>query len=226
MDNMAYLQQIAGGGNNKSNSRGNGTGFLSKFMNKWTAIIGGFSLLLIIGLIIIVNILGTVDTKDQDLMKKSFWASKHLTERVITNFQNDIKSSDIRNMTASLSSVLNEIQTNESSLLSSAYNIIAESTQNSPIEQAELERLVGLEGKTYTGDNVPLYTTLENGKLNGILDRVFLREMTLQIAILISYQSECADRTKNASVKEFSEKAKTNLQDLYDQFYNFKSKAI
>ena len=224
MDNMAYLQQIAVGGNNSANAKKDKNGILSKIFNIWTLAIGGGVILLLIIIVVIAGALNKVDTKDQDLMTQSYWASKYLNEKTLSEYAGDIKNSDIRNMTASLRSVLNEIVLNEENLLLSEYGIEADDTEENELAMKELERIDGPEEGTT--DLITLDETLEEGRLNGILDRTFLREMTLQIAILISYQSECAERTKNSSVKDFSSKAESNLQNLYDQFYNFKSPTV
>ena len=74
--------------------------------------------------------------------------------------------------------------------------------------------------------NTKLNDTLEDVRLNGILDRVYLREMTLQIAHLRSYQAEIKERTSKSGVKDFAEKTESNLGNLYNQFFNFKSNTI
>ena len=113
MDNMAYLQQIAVGGNNSANAKKDKNGILSKILNVWTLAIGGGVILLLIIIVVIAGALNKVDTKDQDLMTQSYWASKYLNEKTLSEYAGDIKNSDIRNMTASLRSVLNEIVLNE-----------------------------------------------------------------------------------------------------------------
>ena len=217
MDNMAYLQQIAVGGNKNVSPKSGGSDLLKKIFNKWTILIGVILLVLVIIAIVaayIVSALNTVDTKDQDLMTRSYWAAEYLNEETFNTYASKVKNSDIRSMTASLRSVLNEIILNEGNLMLSEFEIKVKDTKKSDIATEELNK------------NTTLNATLEEGRLNGILDRTFLREITMQIAYLISYQSECAERTKNNSVKEFSEKAKLNLQNLYDQFYNFSSPTI
>jgi len=224
MDNMAYLQQIAVNGNNGANSAKGGDGLLSKLLNKWTFIIGGAVIILLIGIALIMNALNVVDNKDQELMTKSYWAAFYLNDKTFNIYQNEVKNSDIRSMTGSLMSVLTEISTNERNLFMSEYGTEITETQDGEIAKGELRRIARVEGET--SSEKTLNDILEEGRLNGILDRTFLREITLQIAILISYQSECAERTKNTAVQTFSEKAKANLQNLYDQFYNFKSPTV
>ena len=64
-----------------------------------------------------------------------------------------------------------------------------------------------------------LASTLTTGRLNGVLDRTWLREMTLQIAIIRSYQSEIAARTKDEEIQEFSARITSNLDNIYNQFH-------
>ena len=213
MDNMAYLQQIAVGGKDNKSKGGIGN-VLKKIFNKWTLLIGGIFILLLVIVVALASAFNTVDTKDQDLMTQSYWASTYLSDETIDTYAKNVKNSDIRNMTASLKSVLSEIILNEENLMLSEFGIKMKDTKKGDISITESNK------------NVDLNAALEEGSLNGILDRTFLREMTMQIAYLIYYQSECADRTKNDSVKAFAEKSKSNLQNLYDQFYNFNSPTV
>ena len=222
---MAYLQQIAANGNNNLQNK-SGNSFFSKIFNKWTFLISGGVALLLVIIIVLVSALNKVDTKDQDLMTRSYWAATYLNETALDEYANQVKNSDIRNMSASLKSVLNEIILNEANLMLSEHSIELDDTEEGEIAREEKAKITGLEADEGSSDETPLTTTLENGRLNGILDRTFLREITMQIAYLISYQSECAERTKSSNVKNFSLKAEANLQNLYDQFYNFNSPTI
>ena len=213
MDNMAYLQQIAGVDNSvKANPKKDNP--LSKFLNIWTALIGGGFLIILIIVLVIVGAMNKVDTKDQDLMLKSYWMSHYLIEETFDEYAESVKSSDIRNMAASFKSVLNEILLNDEKFLLDKYGIEADDTEEDEISMTEKE----------TNNN--LNSELETGRLNGILDRIYLREMTMQVAYMRSYQSEIAERAGDKEIEEFSAKAEANLDNLYNQFHDFKSLAI
>lgn len=215
MDNMAYLQQIAGV-NNSMNSKAKGNSPLSKLLNVWTFVGIGIFIALIIGLAVLVSALNKVDTKDQDLMTRSYWMAHFLIENTFNEYADQVKNSDIRNMTASFKSVLNEIVVNEQAIMLDEFDLKVDDydEDDNPIVAEEHEH------------NDKLNQTLEDARLNGILDRVFLREIAMQIAYMRSYQSEIAERTTSEAAKEFSLKADANLGNLYDQFHNFRSLAI
>jgi hypothetical protein len=215
MDNMAYLQQIAapaGGGTKQPETTGKG--FFSKIFNVWTALIFGVVIIFLIIVIVLSTVFSKVDSKDRDLMTRSYFAAQYLMDGTFRDYADEVKNSDIRNMTASLKGVLNEIMLNESSLMLSVYGVEMRDLEESEIALDEKEK------------NSDLNLELENGRLNGLLDRTFLREVTMQIAYLISYQSECSARTKNKDIENFSVKAESNLKNIYEQFYNFKSPTI
>lgn len=66
-----------------------------------------------------------------------------------------------------------------------------------------------------------MMATLENGRLNGILDRVYTREMTYQIAMLISLEQETYNKTKKDILKEALTSSMSNLDKLHEQFDNY-----
>jgi hypothetical protein len=213
MDNMAYLQQIAGVDNSVAQRAQKGDNPLKKIFNVWT-LIGLVVLTLVICVTaVIVNSMNKVDTKDQDLMAESYWTSHYLSDSTIKDYSKYVKNSDIRSMTSSLEGVLREIKLNYNDLLKTKFGV--EVAKMKPKEDAIPMAVLEL--------NTQLNSTLEDARLNGILDRVFLREMTMQIAYLQSYQSEIAERTKDEDVKVFATKAEANLENIYNQFHGFKS---
>lgn len=217
MDNMAYLQQIAGVDNSAAQKAGkNSNGILKKIFNVWTLLGVVVLTVILVVVAVVVNSMNQVDTKDQDYMVQSYWTASNLSLKTITKYANQVKNSDIRNMSASLNSVLQEIIQNYKEIMNSVYSVKVESfnAKNNDIV-AKVEEV-----------NTKLNDTLEDGRLNGILDRVYLREMTLQIAHLRSYQAEIKERTSKSGVKDFAEKTESNLGNLYNQFFNFKSNTI
>ena len=211
MDNMAYLQQIAGNNNSLAAKPMKGDSPLAKIFNIWTLLIGGGVLVIFIIILVVVAAISKVDTKDQDLMKQSYFRAYYLLEETLGEYSGSVKSSDIRNMSASLKSVLNEIMLNELNLLLSEYEIEVDSLD-------EEEDAIMADEHNEVGK---LNETLETARLSGTLDRVYVREMAMQIAYLRAYQSEIVERTKNDAIQQFSMKAETNLDNLYTQFHEF-----
>ena len=215
MDNMAYLQQIAGNDNSLAN-KNKAKGGLPNFLNKWVLIGVGVFIALIIGVAAIAASLNKTDTKDQDLMVQSYWMASFFSEEVLDEYVREVKNSDIRNMTASLKSVLTELIKNSETIMLSQYGIdtsdFDEDEDPVPVEEHEkIQKVVD---------------TLEDARLNAMLDRVYLREVTLQIAYLRAYQSEIIARTKDDVIKDYTTKAKANLDNMYDQFSSFKSPTL
>lgn len=215
MDNMAYLQQIAGVDNSmKTKAKPNSP--FAKLLNVWTFVGLGIFIALIIGVSLIAAALNKVDTKDQDLMKQSYWRSHYIIDETMEKYADILKSSDLRDKTSSLKSVLNEIMLNSKNLLLDKTGFDIESTN-------EEEDSLAVEEKAAIDE---FNTELENARLNGILDRIYIREIAMQIAYLRSYQSEIVERTKDDDFRSAAEKAESNLDNLYNQFHNFNSLTI
>ena len=68
-----------------------------------------------------------------------------------------------------------------------------------------------------------LLTNLDNAQLNGLLDRVYHREITYQIGTLLSMEHEAYTSTKISGLKSALETSMNNLNQLYEQFQNFTS---
>jgi hypothetical protein len=218
MDNMAYLQQISGATNNLGTQpkKQSGNSILSKIFNIWT-ILGVIVLTIVITVTVVVSsVMNQVDTKDQELLQESYWLSEALTKDTYNEYYRDLKNSDIRNMTESLMSVLNELMLDEKSLLKTQFGVDISKQSKSKDE---------IPVKAYA-DNAKMNAKLKDARLSGFLDRVFLREITMQVAVLRSIHSEIAARTKNAATKSISETATNNLDNLYQQFHNFSSVSI
>lgn len=214
---MAYLQQIATPSNNNVSSvnpEKQSKGFLSKIFNVWTGLIFGIIIVLLIIAAVLTATFSTVDSKDRDAMIRSYFAAYYLNDETLGKYADMVKNSDIRNMTASFKGTLNEIILNEKNLLLSEYGIDVDDQEEGEIALKEKSA------------NSVLNSTLEEGRLSGTLDRVFLTELTMQVAYLVSYQSECSARTKDQEIEKFSTRMESNLKNIYDQFYNFKSPTL
>ena len=214
MDNMAYLQQISttNGGNPKASPSGGN--FLSKFLNIWTISIGSAFIIILIIVFIVVGQLNKVDNKDQDLLRKSYWMSYNLVEKTMSEYEDLVKNSDIRDMSATFKAILGSIILNDANFLNDVYGIEVGQEEEGPEATEESEKVDILN------------STLEEGRLSGLLDRVYLREMTMQVAYIQSYQSEIAERAKDENVIENARKTKESLQELYNRFSNFNSPTV
>ena len=219
MDNMAYLQQISSSSTSPAPSNGKKINLkidFSKLLNVWTALIAGIFVLLILVVCVVAAVLGkTEDTGDKDLLLKSYFMAYDLNNDVFSeNYLENVKNSDIRNMSASFSTVLNEIAKKDEEFLKEKYDIDIYSMSESDIATEEQTNVT------------KLADTLTTGKLNGVLDRTWLREMTMQVARIRAYQSGILARVDDEEIVEFVTRTEQNLDNIYNQFHDFKSVGI
>lgn len=104
----------------------------------------------------------------------------------ISKYNNSVKSSRLRSIGSSLASTLNNTATQLGGYFTAeglaAEDLIAEES----VTSAE------------TTTNTELDTTLNNAKLNGMLDRIYLNQISLQVAMLISLEIETATKANEA----------------------------
>ena len=205
MDNKQYLESIA------KDTRAAGTpkkGLFGLDLNippvaKKLLIGVGIALVLIIIVAMIVSILGGTGDKERDYVDKVYLRTSHLAKE-IPAYNKQVKSSQLRSMGTSLVSVLNETEYSIANVLKNdfAAEKIDESENNAMAE---------------------LLTNLDNAQLNGLLDRVYHREITYQIGTLLSMEHEAYTSTKISGLKSALETSMNNLNQLYEQFQNFTS---
>jgi len=208
MDNYAYLQQISGATNKKPTSTGKGLGSfdITKFLNWKIFAILGLVIALIIGVSVVASSMNQVDTRDRDLLIQSYYRATYLTKETLNDYITKLKSSDLRDMSASLRTILTEMINDYDKVLLDNYGVNVEKLKKGSIATSELNI------------NNKLQSTLEYARMNAKLDRTYNSEITMQIAYLVSFQSECNVRTEYNAVKTVTEKYKTNLKTIYDQF--------
>ncbi len=98
----------------------------------------------------------------------------------ITTYNNSIKSSRLRSIGASLSSTLNNTATQLQGYFTTSGLESDDLTPKESIVEAE------------TNSTMELDTALNNAKLNGLLDRVYLNQISYQVAMLMSLESQTA----------------------------------
>ena len=210
MDNMAYLQTIA---KKSPNNQPKGGGFdldiLKKFLNIKTAIIAGIVLLFLIVLMAVASSLNKVSTEDRDYLIRSTFAATYLDELIIEEYTEDVKSSDLRAMGATLRGTLKSIIARNTNSLLSVYGT----------ELSEYEESYGAEEQTRIND---IKNTFDTARISGMLDRVYLRELTLQIMVIYNYESEVNSRSENETIKSDTASDMENLNTVYNQFSEYK----
>ena len=193
MDNIAYLEQISA-----SNRPAKSSGIGDLMSPKLMLVLGGVAIIAII--IIIVGMLSGSGTSGVDLISKINVRSDNLIETIST-YNKQVKSSELRSITSSLSSVLTETSTKTSELLTSVY------------KQKKVNESITKKEATYIEE---VNTGLENARLNGLLDRNYVRELTLQTGLLMSMESEALNKIKNDDIKNVLSNSYANLANIYE----------
>ena len=214
MDKMAYLQQIASENKNHNKTSGGGFDFL-KYLTPKNIAIFLVSLFFFIGTSAILNTKKSIDTRDRDYLIRSYFMAKYLNEATLNTYADLLKSSDLRAYTSSLKGVLHELMLSEKKSLTDEFGIEdVDSLSEEPIATDEKNK------------NNTLNSALETARISAHLDRVFVREFTLQLAYLINYQTETNQRTQKPAAKSATETEIKNLTNLKENFENFNIKAV
>ncbi len=204
---MDYLNQISGATNPQPQQKQSIGGLFSK---KFIFIISGLVIFAIL-IMILGSVLGKTGNKEKAVAERINIRISNLMT-ITQNYGKITKSSTLRSMNASLYSVLNGTSVNLSPLLTSVYSLTPE-TADAEIAAEEESSIKELSA------------TLDHAKINGLLDRVYPREITLQISLLLSLELEASERTKDQNVKNLIGESYNNLSNLYTKFSEYSEAA-
>ena len=200
MNGQDYLDQISSSVRPaKSKKRGI---FSSKFL-----VVGLVGIICFILIAIIGGILGNNKSGEKNL---SFLLALHIdnTAEVIQNYKGEIKSSNLRSITASLSGVLSDTSNKLTSYLQEKYDYNPKNVDKKITEQTTLEK-DGLESELF------------EAKINGILDRIFTHKIKYEISVIMAEESEILDKTRDGSLTEILSTSYKSLSNLYDKFNDY-----
>lgn len=179
MDSLEYLNQIS-----QSNRPVKRPGTVkTKLLNASIIKIALGGVVLFFLLMIIGSMLGNLNSKPENLTKQLYTRTVNLNSTVST-YSKLLKTSKLRSVSSSLSAVL----TNSANQLSSY--IMGESTNRNDLLPDE---------ETTTAESqhaAQINTSLNNAKLNGILDRIYANQIGLEVSLLLSMISELEARAK------------------------------
>lgn len=200
MDKQEYLNQISA--KNRPTKKSGNKIFSSKFF--WVGVIGVVALILII---IVGSMLGGGKTSTKD---KLFSLILHIdnTSEIIEEYQANIKSSDLRSISASLNSVLSNTSKDLNNYAAEKYNSKEKNTSEKITEE-----------ETVAKDD--LYNELFEAKINGILDRIYARKMAYEISIIVAREEQILKASDDDMLKEHLNDSLNSLNILYDKFDNF-----
>lgn len=166
-----------------------------------------------IGLIIliVIIIIGSILSGSKDREKNLSLALKlHLdnTASVISKYQSQIKSSDLRSSSASFYSVLSNTSNELTDYLTKKYNYKEKDIDKGLVDEATLSK-DGLEADLF------------EAKINGILDRIYAHKMVYEISLFMNEESKLMNMTKDSDYKEILTKSYNSLNNLSGSFSNF-----
>ena len=200
MNGQDYLDQISA--ENRPVKKSGASFLSSKFF-----IIGAIG----IGLLILIMILGAILGGNKTDEKSLSYALKlHIdnTAEVIQTYQPEVKSSDLRSSSASLSGVLSDTSKKLTDYLTAKYKIKDKDINKKIVEQATLEK----DGLT---------SELFEAKINGILDRTYAYKMAYEIKMIMTEESKIYDKTNNQDLKGILDGSYNSLDNLYSKFNDF-----
>lgn len=206
MDNFEYLNQISQANrpvkHSFKSSTNPKTGLIIKLSVAGVVL---FFLLMAIG-----SMLGSLGHKSNDLTKQIYLRSTNLNS-VLTTYNRDLKSSQLRAIGTSLSAIL----TNASNQLSVYL------TKNGKDKDA-----LALDEKTTAQENTlieELNFSLTNAKLNGVLDRYYDNQIGLQVSLLLAQTSKLLARTKDASLISIISDLHSSLETIHQSIEAYSS---
>ena len=162
-------------------------------------------------LVMVIAMIATSGNKhgERDYVDEAYLRTKDLPT-IIDKYKSQLRSSELRSMTTSLKTVLTETNYNLSVALTNDFEVKSLDKTNKASTVTTEEALMG-----------ELDASLEAGRLNGVLDRVFAREFTYHISLLISIENNIISHTKKEPLKSNITTSKANLEILHEQFDNF-----
>lgn len=200
MDGQDYLNQISAQARPEKKSKLN-------FMNSpiFKVSIGG-----IIALILIVIIGSILTSSSGGIKSRSISLKYHIdnTLNIISTYQPDIKSSNLRSSSASLYSVLSNTSRELTDYLIGNFNYADGSeTYQTDFENASMNSAI-------------LESDLFNAKINGILDKVYASKMAYEISSIMSEENTIYDSTDDAYFQSILSASYQSLETLYPNFNN------
>lgn len=208
MDNMAYLQQIAA----ERPTPPSKPSFTDKLPVVLILKIVAGVFIFLIALMIVVGLTRGDSKKEQFAAERTYLRTANLLQ-TIEDHQGNLKSSDLRTFTSSLSSILKEtLRDTSQNLQSFGFEDFSADTASSSVAAEEKDHIKKLN------------KTLKNAYLSGNLDRILHREFTLQISLLIAIESDGLARTKDPSLQSSYQKSIKNLENIHTNFSKYRDK--
>lgn len=200
MNNLEYLNQISQETRPTSAKKSNSLSLIIKIA------VGGIAAFLFIMCVGLV--LNAGKSSPTDLTKQLYVRTANLNT-TLTTYNKSLKSSQLRAIGTSLNGVL----TGASASLSNY--LLPEGGEKGDLNPPE--KLLATETTT----DEELNTSLNNAKLNGILDRVYANQIQLQVSLLISFIAQLEPRTKDEALLDIITQYQSNLYVIEQSLENY-----
>ena len=202
MDSQDYLDQISRTARPVKQNKGGISGILSSKWFKW----GLGALVLLIVIIVFGSMLGNKESLEDKCVDLKLRLDG--TSEAITEYQENIKSSLLRSLSASLKGVFTNTSTGLNNYMAEKYGYEDGKEKEAVKEAADLAR-------------DELINELFEAKINGLLDRVFAHKMTLEIYSIMSDEAGIANSSDDQNLKSVLSTSYDSLNNLYNGFNDF-----
>jgi len=202
MDNLEYLNKISTESAAKSAKSQNDNSLLSPTIIK--ILIGAAAALVLI--VILGAVLSGSSSRTTALYESFYLRLQNLSadNGPIATYARDLKSSNLRAASGTLKSSLTVTYQNFANLLPELN-----------VDPANISEYVATSETDILAD---YKASLQNAKLNGLLDRTFAHSTTLQISLLIAIGSEILERNPPDNARAIIDKSVNDLQILHARF--------
>ena len=202
MEGQEYLNQIS------ASNRPAGKSGKGKFLSPKLLWIGLGCIGVLIVIIIIGALLGGNKTDNKSL---SYALKLHLdnTAAVIKDYQDSVKSSNLRSSSASLYGILTNTSTELNTYLTDKYG-----------SKEDKEATKKLKTDADAAKDA-LANDLFEAKINGILDRIYAHKMAYEISLIAQEEAKISSSAKDDTLKDLLNKSYDSLNTIYDKFNDF-----
>lgn len=201
MDGQEYLNQISASSRPEQESK------LKAIIKSKFFLVGAIGLVALIIIMIIGAALGSGKGGEKNL-SIDLYLHVDNTKAEIDTFQNDIKSSDLRSSSASLSGILGNTVSKMGDFLEKKYSLKPKNIEKKVVEQA-------------TAEKDALHNELFEAKITGALDRIFAQKMTYEISMIMAEENKIMKISKSNELKDALKESHDSLENLYNNFNDF-----
>lgn len=203
MDGQEYLNQISASVRPEKKSSKMGGGFMSSPIFK-VLIVGVVALALII-------IIGSLLSGGESSLDKNLSLKLHIdnTMETISTYRGNLKSSNLRSSSVSLSSILSNTSRELGDYIAEKYPSYKEGKEDEDI----------VEEATLHSDE--LNNTLFEAKISGTLDRIYAHKMAYEISLITTKEESLLASSRDDDLKNILETSYNSLANLYSNFSDF-----